>query len=264
MKTLTKAILVILLFPVGLLSQKTESQYIQWMSSDTIANALVWRGMDHLMNVEREKAYTFLEAAVSQDPSLFAPHVVLANMSWGDKRAHHIAEAKRLVEGKNEVSNLFVSLLDVDRRAADAAEQRYAIWKKMFELAYDGSFVHFSYARSIQDPKAQIAELEKLAAKLEERGGNNGHIHNILGYAYHAEGDKEKAKAHFDKYLELRPDGYNAYDSMAEFYFNEGDMENALAYYKKARMHYPPAVSATNRIKEIEDKMASDTKGSEE
>jgi Tfp pilus assembly protein PilF len=257
MKNTATLLMVMLFLPVVLLSQKMESQYIAWRGSDTIANAMVWRGMDHLMNVEREKAYTFLEAAVAQDPGLFAPHVVLANMSWGDKRAHHIAEAKRLVEGKNEVSKLFVSLLDLDNKASDAATQRRAIWKKMHELAYDGSFVHFSYARTIQDPKAQIAELEKLAGKLEERGRNNGHIHNILGYAYYAEGDKAKAKAHFDKYLELRPDGYNAYDSMAEYYFNEGDMENALAYYKQARMHYPAAMSATDRIKEIEEKMAS-------
>ena len=256
--------LVALLIPVVLLSQKPESLYIEWRGSDTIANALVWRGMDHLMNVEREKAYTFLEAAVTQDPSLFAPHVVLANMSWGDKREHHIAEAKRLVEGKNEVSKLFVSLLDVDRKASDAADQRRAIWKKMHELAYDGSFVHFTYARTLQDPKEQIAELEKLAAKLEERGRNTGHIHNILGYAYHAEGDKAKAKAHFEKYLELRPDGYNAYDSMAEHHYNEGDMENALAYYKKARMHYPAAVSATNKIREIEEKMSANPEGSQE
>ena len=101
----------------------------------------------------------------------------------------------------------------------------------------------------------EIAELEKLAAKNAKKDRSNAHIHNILGYLYHAEGDKAKAKAHLDKYLELRPDGYNAYDSMGEYYFNEGDMEKALTYYKKARMHYPAATSARDKIKEIEDKM---------
>ncbi len=253
-----KLFLVVLLIPTVLTSQKADSQYIQWMGTDTIANALVWRGMDHLMNVEREKAYTFFDASISRDPSLFAPHVVLASLSWGEKRDQHIAEAKRLVEGKNEVSQLFVSLLDIDREAEDAADQRRQIWKKMYELAYDGSFVNFRYAMSREDGKERIMELEKLADKLEKADRKSGHVHNILGYMYYAEGDKAKAKAHFDKYLELRPNGYNAYDSMAEYFYNEGDMENALAYYKKARMHYPAAVSATNRIKEIEEKMSSD------
>jgi tetratricopeptide (TPR) repeat protein len=219
---------------------------------------MVWHGIDHLMNIEREKAITFFEGAVATDPSLFAPHVVLANLSWGDVRKHHIAEAKRLVDGKNEVSQLFVSLLDVDRKAEDAADQRRAIWKKMYGLAYDGKFVNYIYARSLEDAKERIMELEKLAAKLEKVGQNNGHVHNILGYTYYTEGDKVKAKAHLDKYLELRPNGYNAYDSMAEFYMNEADMENALKYYKATREHYPGALNAMNKIREIEEKMPAE------
>ncbi|MCX2720074.1 tetratricopeptide repeat protein [Lentiprolixibacter aurantiacus] len=255
MKTTLKLALILMLVPLALFSQKPESQYIMWGSEDEIANAMVMRGMDHMMNVEREKAYTFFDAAVAQDPTLFAPHVVLANMSWGDKRKHHIAEAKKNVEGKNEVSKLFVSTLDLDWQNEGAADKNRAIWAKMYELAYDGGFVNFRYALSRKDVKEQIAELEKLAAKNAKKDRSNAHVHNILGYMYYAEGDKAKAKAHLDKYLELRPDGYNAYDSMGEYYFNEGDMENALAYYKKARMHYPASRSASDKIKEIEDKM---------
>ena len=255
MKSAINLVLIMLLLPAGLFSQKAESQYIQWRGNDTIANAMVWRGIDHLMNVELEKAYTFFDAAVAQDPSLFAPHVVLANLSGGDKREHHVAEAKKLVEGKNEVSKLYVSLLDIDWKQDDAADKRRATWAKMFELAYDGAFVNFNYAMSREDVKDRIMELNKLAGKLESNDRNSGHVHNILGYMYYAEGDKDKAKAHLDKYLELRPNGYNAYDSMGEFYFNEGDMENALTYYKKARMHYPASRSASDKIKEIEEKM---------
>lgn len=255
MKTKLKFV-VLLLLPLMVFAQEKESLYIEWRGNDTIANAMVWRGIDHLVNIEREKAYTFLEAAVAKDPTLFAPHVALANMSWGDKRAKHTEEAKRLVEGKNEVSKMYVSLLDIDRKAPDAADQWRDTWAKIYELAYDGSFVNYNYARSRKDPKDRIAELEKLAGKLESAGRNSGHVHNILGYTYYAEGDKEKAKAHLDKYMELRPDSYNAYDSMAEYFLNEGDMENALAYYKKTRMHFPGAINAENKIKEIEEKMA--------
>lgn len=260
MKTTLKLVLVVLLIPVVLVSQKPESQYIEWRGNDSIANAMVWRGMDHLMNVENEKAFTFMQAAVAKDPSLFAPHVVLANLSWGDVRSHHIAEAKRLVDGKNEVSQMFVSLLDVDRQAADAAAQRHAIWTKMYELAYDGGFVNYVYARSIPDTASRIMELEKLGAKLEKAGRNNGHIHNNLAYTYYAEGDKIKAKAHLDKYMELRPEGYNSYDSMAEFYYNEGDMEKSLSYYQEAREHYPWAMNAVNMVKDIEGKMSEKAK----
>jgi tetratricopeptide (TPR) repeat protein len=46
---------------------------------------------------------------------------------------------------------------------------------------------------------------------------------------------------------------YNSYDSMGEFYFNEGDMENASIYYKKAIEMYPTARSANSMLNRIEE-----------
>lgn len=256
MKTKMFTLIILAILPMVMMAQEKESLYIEWGGEDEVANALVGLGMDHAMNIEFEKAYTFFEAAVAKDPTLFGPHAVLASLSKGEKREYHKNKAKELVEGKNEVSKMFVSLLDIDSKGDEAAAERRAIWAKMHELAHNGRFVHFRYALSLEDKDARIAELEKLAEKNAKDKGRTGHIHNILGYDYYAKGDKEKAKAHFEKYLELRPKGYNAYDSMAEYYLNEGDMENALAYYKKAVEHYPPATNANKKIKEIEDKMA--------
>lgn len=256
MKTIFKLVLTVLLIPVVLVSQEKEVKGIEWGGDDDIANAMIWRGMDHHMNIEREKALTFFDAAVTKDPSLFAPHVALAMLSNGDIKAHHIAEAKRLVEGKGEVSKLYVSLLDITKETENSGDVWRATWKKMYELAPEGAlFVHFNYARSIKDVKERIVELEKLVTKLEKAERSTGHVHNHLGYSYYADGNKEKAKAHLDKYLELRPNGYNAYDSMAEFYFNEGNMEDALVYYQKAKEHYPGSINARDKIREIKSKM---------
>ena len=38
---------------------------------------------------------------------------------------------------------------------------------------------------------------------------------------------KRKLNPLFEEYIELYPNGYNPYDSMGEFYYNEGDLENA-------------------------------------
>jgi len=259
MKVKLTYLIVLMFLPLSIIAQEVESQYIQWMGEDEIANAMVAAGIDHAMNIEFEKAYTFMDAAVKKDPTLFAPHKLLANWSQGDKRAYHKEQAKKLVEGKNEVSQLYVSLLDIKWKDNEEAarKQRKEIWKKMHELAHDGRFVHFRYAMSIEDENARIAELEKLAAKNEASGSSTGHIHNILGYAYYGKGNKDKAKAHFEKYVELRPDGYNSYDSMAEFYMNEGDNEKAMKYYKKALMNYPAAQNAKEKLKELEVKAES-------
>ena len=260
MKVSMRYLIVLMFLPLSIIAQKVESQYIQWMGDDEIANAMVKAGIDHAMNIEFEKAYAFMDAAVKQDPTLFAPHKLLANWSKGDKRAYHKEQAKKLVEGKNEVSQLYVSLLDIKWKDNEemAKKQRAETWKKMHELAYDGRFVHFRYAMTIEDENARIAELEKLAAMNEASESATGHIHNILGYTHYGLGNKEKAKEHFKKYVELRPDGYNSYDSMAEFYMNEGDNEMAMKYYKKAVMKYPAAQNAKEKLKELEMKSESE------
>lgn len=261
MKARMHLLIVLMFLPLSIIAQETESQYIQWGGDDETANAMVSLGIDHAMNIELEKAYAFFDAAVQKDPTLFAPHVVLARLSRGEKRDYHKEQAKKLVEGKNEVSQLFVSTLDIVWKDNEemARKQRTETWKKMHELAYDGRFVHFNYALSLQEPSERIAVLEDLLAKNEADGNSTGHIHNILGYAYYGLGNKEKAKAHFEKYVELRPNGYNAHDSMAEYYMNEGDNEMAMKYYKKAVSNYPAARNAREKIKELEGKMESKT-----
>ena len=76
-----------------------------WTGDDQIANALVWQGIDHLLNIEREMAFTFFTAAIEQDPSLFAPHVFLSWASSGETRDHHRMLAQKLVANKNEASS---------------------------------------------------------------------------------------------------------------------------------------------------------------
>ena len=76
-------------------------------------------------------------------------------------------------------------------------------------------------------------------------------IYNSLGYLHYWVGEKEKSKEYFEKYIDVYPYGYNSYDSMGEWYFNEKDYESALTYYKKAREINPRAMSANNKIRTI-------------
>ena len=52
-------------------------------------------------------------------------------------------------------------------------------------------------------------------------------IINVLGYFYYNQGDKEKSKSLFEEYIDLHPNGYNSYDSMGEFYYNEIIISNS-------------------------------------
>ena len=256
MKNSFLCLVMLFMLPGIILSQNYDEKlkYIEWTGENEIANTFATQGIFHLMNIEREKAFTMFEAAVKEDKTLFAPHVALAMMSSGDKKEYHKAEARRLVYDKNEPSKLYASLLDVED-VEDANEKQKAIWKKMRELAPDGPFVHFNYALTLDDTKMQIAELEKLAEISKSKDRSFAHVHNILGYLYYGEGDKETSKTHFERYMRLYPDGYNPYDSMGEYFLNEGDLAKALEYYNKAKEKFPAAINAGNKIDEIESKM---------
>jgi ketosteroid isomerase-like protein len=58
--------------------------------------------------------------------------------------------------------------------------------------------------------------------------------YNMLGYLYMARDDMAKAEAHFNKYIALRPDLANPYDSKADFMMRTGKLEEAAQLYEKA------------------------------
>jgi tetratricopeptide (TPR) repeat protein len=247
----------------------TDGSYIQWNGENTNANEMLHHAMKHMYNVEYEKSMTFFEKVLEYDASLFGPHVVLAGFSvnGSDKQKMHIQKAKELVADNNETSKIFVSLLDLPKgnNWPLSSKGSFELWSKMRALEPKGKLIHYYYAFSNPDPNERIKEMEILLSELRELEGdpnslsNNGDhsymiapIINSLGYFYYGIGEKEKAKKHFEEYMDLYK-SYNSYDSMGEFYFNEGDMDNASIYYKKAIEMYPTARSANSMLNRIEE-----------
>ena len=251
MKTIISIIFLSVLFS-ACQKEKVKSPFhdgIAWTGSNDIANYLAMKGIGYLENVEREKAYVIFEEAVQLDSSLFACHTALAMLSRGEKRDYHKMMAKKYVEGKNETSRLFVSLLDIERDST-AAEKWAAVWAKMHEIS-DGPFIHFRYATSRSDTTEVLQELDKLEARLSELKMNTGHIHNIRGYIMSYQGDIMGGANEIEKYMELYPEGYNPLDSRAEFYLIAGDTATAIEYYKKAVNKFPFATSARNSLEAL-------------
>ncbi|MDP7483362.1 MAG: hypothetical protein QF763_02825 [Candidatus Marinimicrobia bacterium] len=257
MKKLIPAILVVtsLIISCNNTSDSTEGKYIEWEGENEVANAMVSKGIFHFLNVEWEKAYSFFTGSLEVDSSLFASHVVLAWLTPdGEAAEMHKSKARELVKGKNENSNLMVSLFDIDLPAGEERrEKRHEIWSKMHEIEPDGWFIHYYYATTKPTPKERIDELKVLLDKNKSSGASYAHILNMLGYLHYGEDEKAAATSYFDKYLEAYPEGYNPLDSMGEFYFNEKEYETALKYYENALEKFPFSVSATNKVKEINE-----------
>tara|TARA_B100001765_G_scaffold4879_1_gene2910 strand:- start:19 stop:804 length:786 start_codon:yes stop_codon:yes gene_type:complete len=257
MKKLIPAILVVTVLTISCnnTSDSTDGKYIQWSGENEVANAMVGKGIFHFLNIEREKAYSFFAGSLEVDSTLFASHVVLAWLTPnGEADEMYKSKARELVKGKNENSNLMVSLLDINLPAGkERRAKRHEIWSKMHEIEPDGRFIHYYYAITKPTSQERIDELEVLLDNNKDSGSWYAHILNMLGYLHYGEDEKASAKSYFDKYLEAYPEGYNPPDSMGEFYFNEKEYETALKYYENALDKYPFSVPATNKVKEINE-----------
>jgi len=250
-----KIIMMIVVFLITACNQNTNSpsKGIQWAGENEVANNYIGKGIFHWYHVEWEKAYTYFTGAIEEDPTLFAPHVMLAWLSSGETREMHENKAKELVSGKNENSKLFVSTLDL--RGAENREKRHEIWKEMHERHPSGSFIHNLYTNSTLDQNERISALESLLEKRKAEEGWYIHIMNTLGYAYYNNGNKEKAKSYFDEYIKSYPEGYNPQDSMGEYYYMEEDYETSLIHYEIALSRFPMSNSANNKVKELKERL---------
>jgi len=239
-------------------SDPDQTKGIQWGGKNEAANEASYAGIRHFVNIENDEALALFELAVELDSSLFAPHTMLALMKRGEQSDYHKEMAKKFVGDKNEVSKMFVSMLDLAPDST-AAQARRDTWAKMHEAAPDGLFIHYMYARTraVREDKgaARLAALDELIASAEQRKSNVmlAAAYNMKGYTLQQQGDLAGGTAAIEKYMELNPNGYNPLDSRAEFYLFAGDTAKAIALYKKVLDRHPSSISATLALRELEE-----------
>jgi len=234
------------------------NNYIQWTNGNELHDEMIWSGINHFLNIEREKAFVFFEKAIKIDSTSFAAHAMLSTLSLpnSEKQELHYQLAKKYSKNKNENSKRFVTLLEIksengNRGIWGSTKEKNEIWEKMYESEPRGGFIQFHRATSNPSLKERISNLE--VVKEEWGEPNNAAVINYLGYLYYQNGEKEKSKESFIKYLELYPEGYNSLDSMAEFFMFEKNYDEAKKYYKKVLNVFPYSNSARSSLNELKN-----------
>jgi tetratricopeptide (TPR) repeat protein len=77
---------------------------------------------------------------------------------------------------------------------------------------------------------------------------------NAMGYRFMGTGRMKEAIAVFKLNVELNPESWNVYDSLAEAYMNSGDTQNAIKNYKKSLELNPENTNAKEMLKKLEKK----------
>ena len=82
------------------------NNYIQWSNGNALHDEMIRSGINHFLNIEREKAYVFFEKAIKLDSTSFAAHVVISSMSRPNSKkqeTHYELAKKHFIEnGFNE------------------------------------------------------------------------------------------------------------------------------------------------------------------
>jgi tetratricopeptide (TPR) repeat protein len=230
----------------GLIALTTNAQELKWTTKSEEAGELAKKGVTHYNNLESEVAYEDFTKALEKDPDFTMAQFMMAILTVGETKKMYIDKAKKSVANKSEGEKVMVSLLDTKSQ-----KDSHEIWISLHNKYPDDALCYYYYALTIPD-STQV--FDTIMAYLQKYPSSPEALNNIA-YMYLSEKkDTATAKKYFEKYIEVYPDGYNPYDSMGEFYYRMGDMENSKKYYTKSLEHYPFCYSSRQKMEELNKK----------
>lgn len=220
-----------------LVSLSAQDIYLPVSSSSETAKPEYFKALQAAENANIPGFFDGMKAAVKTDPNFFMAYayLALAETSFGqyEKAAAFIKPALAIdPAGFNEGEQIVRKALQALNKdpKADPAKFMASLTATYPNTAQAYDLAAISASWISKDPRAAVQHLLRL---LELRPGYGGG-YNSLGYSYMALGEMDKAKAAFEKYLEVAPEEANAYDSMAEYYLTTKEYVKSVEYYDKA------------------------------
>lgn len=225
------------------LAQKT----MTWTTTSDKARDLAGQGSQYMRNNEPAQAYDKFKQALEIDPDFTIVLTFMSYLTQGQTQKDYQDRALKSASNKTDGEKLFASTVTRDTTGKIFRDA----FTKLHDMYPDGSMIGIFYVFSRATPQEQYAAALDYAKKFPDEAA----IYNGLGYmSMSLKKDTAAAKAYFEKYIKLYPEGCNPYDSMGEFYLNTGDLANAEKYYKMALEKYPFNISSIDKLKEISEK----------
>ena len=231
-----------MLFSLALLmgfltSLNAQDIYLPVSSSSEPARAEYFKALQAIENANIPDYFDGMKAAVKTDPNFFMAYANLAfaETAFGqyEKAAGFIKPALAIdPAGFNECERIHRQALqawDKDPKA-DPAPYMEALIAAYPNTAEAHDLAGRSAAWLSKDTKSSVKHFLRLLEVRPNYGGG----YNSLGYSYMALGEMDKAKAAFEKYLELAPAEANAYDSMADYFMTNKEYAKSVEYFDKA------------------------------
>jgi tetratricopeptide (TPR) repeat protein len=170
--------------------------------------------------------------AVEQDSDFAMAHLMTAITSQSvEEFFDSVSRANAAVAGVSEGEQLYIRAL-VARSENDQAAQRDALEKAV--AAYPGDPRTHMFLGNFLNGQQDFAGATEHYTHATQLNPQFAGAYNALGYAYRSLDDLDKAKAAFEKYVELLPDEANPQDSYAELLMEMGNYAESIEHYQMA------------------------------
>jgi tetratricopeptide (TPR) repeat protein len=213
----------------------SEGEKIPVTTSSEEARELYQKGIEALERAAFSEGREALNGAIEKDPHFFMayyqhamPDLYFGNMDRFREYAQKaVAVDVPLSPGEELLKNALAKLLeDPKSDVTELGQKLVEMYPKDVEAYNDLSF--FQYI--VKNYEGAIATLNNALPIAEDPAP----IYNMLAYQHMALEQWDEAKAALDKYVELKPDWANPYDSLGDYYMNVEDYEKAYENFEKA------------------------------
>ena len=206
--------------PVADVTSSSEEAYKEYLA-----------GFDAFERFYRVEAREHFLKAISLDSTMAMAYYFLSNSAAGDRHLEWLEKALRYSSNASWDEQHLIRQAVASSRGDDATGLRELneILKrdKSHKLAY---FVRGLLHRNMRNHELAIQDFLSTVA-LDPQDKN---AYNHLAYSYDDIGNLEKSLWAIDKYIEIAPDEANPYDTRGDLYANNGQVDLAIASYRKA------------------------------
>ena len=228
--------------PVAKAAKAAMSGEIPITTSSEEARALFLEGRALLENLYRTEAFEKFVAATAADPGFATAHVLAATTApstgeFFDAIGKAKAAAANASEGEQLLIQAWVALSENDQNAQGSA------LKKLLAMYPQDPRAH-AWLGNFLNGQQDFAGAAEHFGHSTELAPEWAPAYNSLGYAYRSLDQLDKAKAAFEKYVELLPTEPNPQDSLAELLMEMGDYEGSIQHYQMALASDPNFASA--------------------
>lgn len=192
-------------------------------SSSKNANKLLRQSWMAFADAKIEEGNQYVRQLLMEDPTCGMGYVSIAGANE-EELTENIRKAESMNLSADE--RLFVQGV----KASTQKQSTLAYFSPLLKKYPKDDYLHLVVMFMSQNEASAM----EIGENIIKRNPKFAPAHNLLGYQYMNKSDMERAEAHFNKYISLRPDLANPYDSKGDYLMRTGKIEEAASMYEKA------------------------------